>query len=243
MRLRRFERVPEALGSNPAGLGATVARVLDAAEWLAAHDDVALASAHLVVAGDVTEERHYWPGNDDPTVMTLVQGGGLGRRVDADTALAAFVGACDGDLSVAAIVGALAQITGADEQALTADLLPAARDLVSTGCSPAGVRLRRGGRASCARGVAEQFARLVGRQQRADAVDVRATLDVRHVPLDQLDRRGVHDGVRAGDDERLEPVSSASSAFRTAWAPSRESMYDHRLKVFASGVASHGKAG
>ncbi len=28
--LRRFERVPETLGSNPAGLGATVARVLDA---------------------------------------------------------------------------------------------------------------------------------------------------------------------------------------------------------------------
>lgn len=131
--LRRFERVPETLGSNPAGLGATVARVLDAAAWLAAHDDAALATAHLTVAGDVTEERYYWPGNDDPTVMTLVQGGGLGRRVDADTALAAFVGACDGDLSVAAIVGALAQITGVDEQVLAADLLPAARDLVLDG--------------------------------------------------------------------------------------------------------------
>ncbi|MEV7762579.1 DUF7059 domain-containing protein [Curtobacterium flaccumfaciens] len=131
--LRRFERVPEMLGSNPAGLGATVARVLDSAAWLAAHDDAALAAAHLSVAGDVTEERYYWPGNDDPTVMTLVQGGGLGRRVDADTALAAFVGACDGDLSVAAIIGALAQITGVDERVLAADLLPAARDLVLDG--------------------------------------------------------------------------------------------------------------
>ncbi|WP_420368783.1 DUF7059 domain-containing protein [Curtobacterium sp. L1-20] len=131
--LRRFERVPEVLGSNPAGLGATVARVLDAAEWLGVHDDDALAAAHLRVAGDVTEERFYWPGNDDPTVMTLVQGGGFGRRVDADTALAAFVGACDGDLSVAAIIGAIAQITGADEGALTADLLPRARDLVLDG--------------------------------------------------------------------------------------------------------------
>ncbi|WP_186377180.1 methyltransferase [Curtobacterium pusillum] len=131
--LRRFERVPETLGSNPAGLGATVARVLDAAAWLAEHDDTALAAAHLRVAGDVTEERYYWPGNDDPTVMTLVQGGGFGRRVDADTALAAFVGACDGDLSVAAIVGALAQITGVEEAALAADLLPRARDLVLDG--------------------------------------------------------------------------------------------------------------
>lgn len=131
--LRRFERLPETLGSNPAGLGATVARVLDAAAWLGAHDDDALAAAHLRVAGDVTEERFYWPGNDDPTVMTLVQGGGFGRRVDADTALAAFVGACDGDLSVAAIIGAIAQITGADGGALTADLLPRARELVLDG--------------------------------------------------------------------------------------------------------------
>jgi methylase of polypeptide subunit release factors len=131
--LRRFERVPETLGSNPAGLGATVARVLDAAAWLAEHDDTALAAAHLRVAGDVTEERYYWPGNDDPTVMTLVQGSGFGRRVDADTALAAFVGACDGDLSVAAIVGALAQITGVEEAALAEDLLPRARDLVLDG--------------------------------------------------------------------------------------------------------------
>jgi len=133
VQLRRFERVPEALGSNPAGLGATVARALDAVDWLAGHDDAALAAAHLRVAGDVTEERHYWPGNDDPTVMTLVQGGGFGRRVDADTALAAFVGACDGDLSVAAITGALAQITGVDEAALAADLLPRVRDLVLDG--------------------------------------------------------------------------------------------------------------
>ncbi|WP_254787539.1 methyltransferase [Curtobacterium sp. UNCCL20] len=131
--LRRFERLPETLGSNPAGLGATVARVLDAAAWLGVHDDDALLEAHLRVAGDVTEERFYWPGNDDPTVMTLVQGGGFGRRVDADTALAAFVGACDGDLSVRAITGAIAQITGVDEQALTADLLPRARDLVLDG--------------------------------------------------------------------------------------------------------------
>ena len=43
------------------------------------------------------------------------------------------MGACDGDLAVAAIFGALAQITGVDEQALAADLLPAARDLVLDG--------------------------------------------------------------------------------------------------------------
>jgi methylase of polypeptide subunit release factors len=130
---RRFERIPEALGSNPAGLGATVARALDAVDWLAAHDDDALAAAHLTVAGDVTEERHYWPGNDDPTVITLVQGGGFGRRVDADTALAAFVGACDGELGVGVIIGAIAQLLTVDAGALTVDLLPRIRTLVTDG--------------------------------------------------------------------------------------------------------------
>ncbi|KQO62664.1 DUF7059 domain-containing protein [Curtobacterium sp. Leaf261] len=130
---RRFERVPESLGSNPAGLGATVARTLDAIDWLRSHDDAALDRAHLVVAGDVTEERHYWPGNDDPTVITLVQGGGFGRRVDADTALAAFVGACDGDLGVGAIVGAIAQLLRVDEDALAAELRPRIRELLTDG--------------------------------------------------------------------------------------------------------------
>jgi len=131
--LRRSERLPQVLGSNPAGLGATVARALDAVTWLAEHDDDAFAAAHLQVAGDVTEERHYWPGNDDPTVMTLVQGGGFGRRVDADTALAAFVGAADGELAVGQIVAAIAQLTDVDERALAADLLPRLRDLVLDG--------------------------------------------------------------------------------------------------------------
>jgi methylase of polypeptide subunit release factors len=131
--LRRFERVPESLGSHPTGLGSTVARTLDAVEWLAAHDDAALATAHLRTAGDVTEERHYWPGNDDPTVMTLVQGGGFGRRVDADTALAALVGACDGELAVGQIIAAIAQLTDVDRGELAADLLPRARDLVLDG--------------------------------------------------------------------------------------------------------------
>ncbi|WP_375342535.1 methyltransferase [Curtobacterium sp. MCBD17_034] len=132
-RLRRFERIADALGSNPTGLGAAVARTLDAVAWSRGHDDEALGRAHLVVAGDVTEERHYWPGNDDPTVITLVQGGGFARRVDADTALAAFVGACDGDLSVRAIIEAIADLTGVGAEDLAADLLPRVRALLQDG--------------------------------------------------------------------------------------------------------------
>ena len=64
--------------------------------------------------------------------MTLRQGGGFGRSVPLGTALAAFVGACDGDLSVAAIVAALADLLDADERALRAELDPRIRELVAT---------------------------------------------------------------------------------------------------------------
>jgi len=131
--LRRLERVAGQLGHNPTGIGQHLAVCLAAHDWQAAIDDHGLGRAHLVVATDVTEERHYWPGADDPTVMTLHQGGGFGRSVPLDTALAAFVGACDGDLSVAAIVAALAQLLDADERALRAELLPRIRDLLVTG--------------------------------------------------------------------------------------------------------------
>ena len=47
-----------------------------------------------------------------------------------DTGLAALVGACDGELAVGAIVGALAQLLEVDEAALAAELLPAARALI-----------------------------------------------------------------------------------------------------------------
>ena len=47
--------------------------------------------------------------------------------------LSALVGACDGELSVGAIVGALSQLLEADEVALTAELLPQVRELVTTG--------------------------------------------------------------------------------------------------------------
>jgi len=131
--LRRLERLPAALGHNPTGLGSHLAACLAAHDWQAATDDGQLLRAHLTVASDVTEERHFWPGQEDPTLMTLHQGGGFGRKVALDTALAALIGACDGDLTVGAIVGALAQLLDADEGDLTAELLPRVRELLGDG--------------------------------------------------------------------------------------------------------------
>ena len=131
--LRRLERLPDALGHNPAGLGAHLAECLAAHDWQAATDDARLLRTNLTVASDVTEERHYWPGQQDPTLMTLHQGSGFGRSVPLDTALAGLVGACDGDLAVGAIIGALAQLLDADEPALIAELLPKVRALLIDG--------------------------------------------------------------------------------------------------------------
>jgi hypothetical protein len=130
--LRRLERLGGPIAAE-AALGAVLADTLAAHDWQHALDDAALARAALTLAGDVTEERHYWPGDEHPTVMTLRQGGGFGRSIPLDTALAALVGACDGELSVAAIIAALAQLLEVDEHDLVAELLPAVRELVVTG--------------------------------------------------------------------------------------------------------------
>jgi hypothetical protein len=56
-------------------------------------DDAALAAARTIVADDVTEARHHLPGAEAPSVIELRQGGGLGRTLEVDPALAALVGA------------------------------------------------------------------------------------------------------------------------------------------------------
>ena len=130
---RRFERLSGQAGHNPAGRGEHLAATLAAHDWQKAHNDDALLRSFLEVAPDVTEERHYWPGAEDPTVMTLHQGGGFARSRPLDTALAAFVGACDGDLSAASIIGAVAQLLQVDEAALQEELVPTIRELIVTG--------------------------------------------------------------------------------------------------------------
>ncbi|MFC9559806.1 methyltransferase [Agromyces sp. NPDC056965] len=131
--LARLERLHGPLGSNESGLGAHLAECLAGHDRQAALDDAMLAATRFTAAGDVTEERHYWPGDDDPTAMLLRQGGGFGRAISLDTGLAALVGASDGELPVGAIVAALAQLLEVDETALAGELLPAVRTLVDDG--------------------------------------------------------------------------------------------------------------
>ncbi len=104
--ISRFEEITYPI-EQPVGphLGAAVER----SDWLAAHS---LEDAHLLVADDVTEERHQRPGAEHPGVILLRQGAGLRRTNLLSTELAGFVSACDGDLSVGQIIGALAALLG-----------------------------------------------------------------------------------------------------------------------------------
>ena len=128
--LRRVEELP---GPVAGPLGEHLAACLRAHDWLATTDDRALASARLVVAADVTEERHYRPGDADPQVVLIRQGSGFGRVIRVGTALAGLVGACDGELNVGQIVAALAALLQAPADGLAGEVLPGVRDLVRDG--------------------------------------------------------------------------------------------------------------
>lgn len=137
--MRRFERLHGHAGSNSAGLGAHLAVCLAAHDWQVALDDASLLRERVVLAGDVTEERHYWPGDEDPTAMHLRQGGGFARSVGLDTGLAGLVGACDGELALGAIIDAIARLVEVDAAELRAELLPRVRGLIDDGILLPGV--------------------------------------------------------------------------------------------------------
>ncbi|BDZ62079.1 hypothetical protein GCM10025873_18700 [Demequina sediminis] len=128
--LRRLEQHEGAL-QEPFG-----AYLVDA---LAAHDRVAAMSDGDVLATawtaapDVTRESYGPVLQADPSHLLLRQGAGLGRSVSMDTALAGFVGACDGDLTAGQIAHALAALLDVESDRMVAGLVPAIRELVKDG--------------------------------------------------------------------------------------------------------------
>lgn len=87
----------------------------------------------LLVAADVTEERYAPPGQADPSVILLRQGGGFRHAVPVSGELAGFVSVCDGELSAGQIRDALAELLEADAATLADGLLPGIRELVTVG--------------------------------------------------------------------------------------------------------------
>jgi hypothetical protein len=128
-----FLALDEVTGPVAAPMGPHVLAGLKARTWLAEHTDDALLAVAWRCADDVTEERHGRPGQDDPSVILLRQGGGLRRTVRLDTAGAALVSVCDGSLPAGAAVAAIAELLRMDPSRLRAELVPLLRELVADG--------------------------------------------------------------------------------------------------------------
>lgn len=111
-------------------MGPTIDAGLAARSWLATASDEQVLAVAWRIAGDVTEERFGAPGADDPAVIRLRQGGGLGLTVPMDTALAAYVSVADGSLPAGVALDAIAQLLERDS---VAELVPAIRSLVADG--------------------------------------------------------------------------------------------------------------
>ncbi|WP_022869418.1 DUF7059 domain-containing protein [Yaniella halotolerans] len=88
--------------SAPTQAGAT------AQDWI-------LANMHLVAPEWVTYEQYQRFGAEHPEVLMARSGTGFGRHVRLDTATAAVLGACDGELSIGQIVAAVAGLLSLDD--------------------------------------------------------------------------------------------------------------------------------
>ena len=105
----------------------------DAVELLRGVTGDEMLAAHPVAAADVRQETHGWPGEVDPETIVLRQQRGFRRARTADTVVAGFVGAADGDLTTAQLLDALATLLARDPAELRADYLPVLRELVTEG--------------------------------------------------------------------------------------------------------------
>lgn len=123
--LRRLERDQpgaggfhaEYLGEETLPTGAGVERVLANLSL-----DPDWEERRLLRAADVRELRHYRPGSADPEIIILTQGSEMARQIQVGTAVAALVGAADGELTAGQVVTALAALTGRDTQAIRTEV-------------------------------------------------------------------------------------------------------------------------
>lgn len=100
---------------------------------LARWPDDRLLAATLRRRDTLVQETIGRPGAADPEHIVLRQQSGLGRAVAVDTALAAVIGACDGDLPLGVLVDAVAGLLEVDARELAADVLGRLRPLLADG--------------------------------------------------------------------------------------------------------------
>lgn len=92
-----------------------------------------VAGLHLVRSPDVVEERTGRPGDEDPESIVLRGRRGMRRARQVTTAIAALVGACDGELSVGQITQALSTLLDVPLETVDAEIRAALPGLVMDG--------------------------------------------------------------------------------------------------------------
>lgn len=127
----RSEYAPEPFAQVQ--LGATIDRVFHNAIVCSQMSDAEILERYWIQADSITETREHKPGVDAPFSIQLHTDRPLARTVQADPLLAAAVGACDGDLTLQQIAGALAQILELEAEACAEALVTGVRELVWLG--------------------------------------------------------------------------------------------------------------
>ncbi|MDR1768561.1 MAG: methyltransferase [Propionibacteriaceae bacterium] len=95
--------------------------------------DSELLASRLILDPDTRQEMVGRPGSPDPDQVVLRQPSGLCRAVGADTALAAVVGACDGDLPLGQLCRAVAGLLEQPEEEVIDQVVGQIRELLLQG--------------------------------------------------------------------------------------------------------------
>jgi hypothetical protein len=111
-------------------IGPAWADRIDAVNLSERLSDADVLATRWKLAEDITQETVGPPGAEDPAVIVFRQQRGFRRAVRADTALAAVLGACDGELTLEQIVDAVAGILRVDVADLGNEILRHVRSLI-----------------------------------------------------------------------------------------------------------------
>ncbi|GAA1192290.1 N5-glutamine methyltransferase family protein [Brevibacterium paucivorans] len=131
--IRHFESRPGPLGANPGGIAQFLDVRFDLIQWLNQADDNELLDTAFIRNEGVVEHRHFTPGDESPTTITIEVGTGFAREMTVDTAFAGCIGVADGSLTLRAVAHALAQLLDVEPDMLTSQLVAQVRDAVVSG--------------------------------------------------------------------------------------------------------------
>lgn len=87
----------------------------------------------LTRAEDVREERYFIPGDQDPQMIRLTQGAGMGRAFLVSSEIAAIVGVAQGELTLATVFQALSALTGTSAEQIEQQARQQLPDLLQAG--------------------------------------------------------------------------------------------------------------